>query len=145
MDSLLPALDAAANAAPISFQSVYSSFLIIRASGLTENAIAAILADYANLHSNKELSNFVEKTVSWENSLNCNKISGLLNKFDSDWWKYIENNTTEAQRSAVDSLKALRDQVAHGKTNGTGFNIVRQYYQELKPFLETVGKVILNN
>lgn len=143
LDSLIPTLDAAANAAPISMQPVYSTFLIIRASGIAENSMAAILGEYSLVRGNSQLSKFVDKSVSWENSLNCKKIANILDRFDTDWWKTIEQNTSDAQRSAVDSLKALRDQVAHGRSNGTGFNIIRQYYQELRTFIEVVGNVVL--
>ena len=45
--------------------------------------------------------------------------------------------------SAIDSLKDLRDQIAHGKDNGTGIHIVERYFVGAKDYASTVSSVVL--
>jgi hypothetical protein len=85
----------------------------------------------------------VESEIAYDNSLNCEKIKTYLNKFDPDWWPVLLGSFHEAETSAVDSLKALRDRIAHAQDDGTGFITVRGYYGHAKTFLSTVGDLIL--
>lgn len=71
------------------------------------------------------------------------EIEKILAKFSSNWWSSIEGATSNAERSAVDSLKTLRDQVAHGAYNGTGFTTVEGYYVGAKRFVEAVSDELL--
>ena len=124
-------------------QSIFANHLTLAASGLIEKSTLEILGEYSNRRGNPQLRNFVQKAVSNNNSLNCEKIEKLLNQFDQAWWIQIGIDTSESQRSAVNSLKTIRDQCAHGRYNGTGFRTVKNYYQEAKGFLTVMANVIL--
>jgi hypothetical protein len=142
-ESQLVALRAQANSCALSFQHVYSSHAALKASGLVELGVREILGEYARRNSNRAVKNFVENVVEWENSLNCEKIEKLLNRFDSTWWPSVRGRTTLSQQSAINSLKTLRDQYAHGKYNGTGYLIVEGYYFDAKQFvLEMADQIV---
>ena len=36
--------------------------------------------------------------------------------------------------SAIDSLKALRDQISHGKDNNTGYLVITRYFEAIIDF-----------
>ena len=55
----------------------------------------------------------------------------------------VAAQTSAANIAAVDSLKTLRDQIAHGKNNGTGYGTVKGYYQRAKAFVVDFNSVIL--
>lgn len=40
--------------------------------------------------------------------------------------------TVEEETSAIDSLKNLRDQAAHGKDNNTGYVVVTRYFKAVE-------------
>lgn len=101
--------------------------LVLAGAGHVEQSVINILSEYGRLNGNPKIRRFVEKTIARNNSLNCEKIKTVTDQFDADWWIQLEATTSEVDRVAVDSLKTLRDQIAHGKRNGTGFSIVEGY------------------
>lgn len=143
LQSLLPVLRAEANNCAMNMQHVYSGYLAVRGAGLVELAIREVMAQYAAQRGNLEIRNFVRHHVKRENSLNCEKIEKLLNRFSSTWWGVICTSATAAEFSAVDSLKTLRDEIAHGGVNGTGFTTVEGYYTNAKTFIRRVDSVVL--
>lgn len=123
-------------------QPIFSKHLIIAGSGLIESAVSNILYEYCQSRSNKQIQKFISKSVSRLNTLDCQKIEELFNKFDKEWWKKIEAQTKQDVRDAVDSLRNLRNQIAHGGHNGTGYSTVKDYYRNAKIFIGVVEKVI---
>ena len=138
-EALLPQVRAEANACALPFQHVYTSYLVVRAAGMIELALREVLGEYASRRGSAELRSFISNTVARENSINCEKLQRVLDRFDSAWWADIYAMTSAPQRTAIDSLKTLRDQFAHGQPNGTGFAIAEGYYNLAKPFLQVVS------
>lgn len=124
-------------------QNAFSSQLIISGAGLIEKSVTYLLSEYGRRHGNPMLSRYVQKSVERNNSLNCEKICNLFNHFDSGWWPELYGVTTEEERLAVDSLKTLRDKIAHGGPCGAGFSVARGYYATSKRFIEKMCTVIL--
>lgn len=143
LDSTLVYVRGQANSCPMDMQHVYSSYLVVRAAGMIEVSFRDILGEYSRRHGNSILKNYTASMVERENSLNCDKIEKLLVRFSASWWSHLKTVIPEPQRSAVDSIKTLRDQFAHGKPNGTGFAIVDGYYALSKLFVQTVADHII--
>ena len=74
--------------------------------------------------------------------MNCDKIERVLHRFDKDWWPALELRTAAENMAAIDSLKTLRDQIAHGKPNGTGYITVKGYYKRSRQFIADFAAVI---
>lgn len=145
LDKLSADLRGAVNDADLSLQHVFSSHLVLAGAGHVEQSVINILSEYGRLNGNPKIRRFVEKTIARNNSLNCEKIKTVTDQFDADWWIQIEATTSEVDRVAVDSLKTLRDQIAHGKRNGTGFSIVESYYKSSKSFVRAFSAVVLGD
>ena len=143
IDSLLKLLEETIDKVDDSAQHILANHLVLAASGYIETSTLAILSEYASRHGDVRVIRYIEKTISRENSLSCEKIRNILEKFDKDWWGALETRTPIDATSAVDSLKTLRDQIAHGKMNGTGFTTVQNYYVRSKRFVEDFAAVVL--
>lgn len=122
---------------------VYSCHLILASSGFVEISIKEIFGAYAQRHANARIRRYVERQVSYMNSFNCEKIRGLVEAFEVGWWAQIADNLPPGSTEGVDSLKALRDQVAHGRTAGVGLNVVQGYFQGATQFIERTNDVVL--
>ena len=142
IDSLLATMDPLVGDADPRIQNVFANHIVLAGAGYVENAIIATLSEYGRVHGNARIARFVEKSVARNNSLNCEKIAAILHQFDKTWWHTIESITKIENLSAIDSLKTLRDQIAHGKPNGTGFITVRDYYNKSKVFVVAFGATI---
>lgn len=142
IDALLSTMDAAVGDVDPRIQNVFANHIILASAGYVEDAVLATLSDYGRTHGNPRIARFVEKSVSRNNSLNCEKIEKILHQFDKDWWPSIKNLTAAENISAIDSLKTLRDQIAHGKPNGTGYITVKDYYAKSKRFILDFATVV---
>lgn len=142
IDSLLTTMDVAVVDVDARIQNVFANHVVLAGAGYIEDGVLATLAEYGRNNGNPRIARFVEQAVSRNNSLNCEKIEKILNQFDKDWWPTIKNNTKPENISAVDSLKTLRDQIAHGKPNGTGYMTVKDYYSRSKRFLIDFAAVV---
>lgn len=122
---------------------LFSNQMAIRSAGLVEKSVQMILAEYARRRSNSEIARFVQRQAEWENSLNCDKIEKLLDRFNKDWWRSLVETTSEESRLAVDSLKNIRDQLAHGGDNGTGLVNIRAYFQASSSLIDELSELLL--
>lgn len=143
IDSIVAAMDAAASNVPIPILGVFANHLAIKAAGHIERSVREILAEYGARHGNRAISAFIEETVRGYNSLNCEKIQRIFYRFSADWWTSVEAGSSKPSRDAVDSLKTIRDALAHGRDNGTSLSTIKEYYASSKVFIATVDRVIL--
>lgn len=143
IDSILNSIDGSIHDMDIALHGVMSSHVVILCSGHIEISVCEIVKVYALQRSNPLIAKFVAETIERENSLNCKKIYKILDRFNSDWSRALENSATAAQSEAVDSLKTLRDQIAHGRSNGTGYMVVKRYYQDSCRFIECLANVVV--
>ncbi len=142
--SLAGDLCAASREVDLNIQHVFANYLFLASAGHVEKSVRAVLSEYARRHGNDLLKRYVERSVSRQSSLNCRKIKSLTDMFNSLWWDQVLSSTSEEERDAVDSIKALRDKIAHGEHNGTGFATVDNYHTLVKRFVQTFSGVILD-
>jgi len=142
IDDLIKTMDQTVSDVEPRIQNVFANHIVLAGAGFVEDSILATLSEYGNRHGDPKIARFIEKSVARNNSLNCEKIQQILNHFDKDWWPTIRGRTDIKNLSAIDSLKTLRDQIAHGKPNGTGYITVKDYYSNTKRFVFDVAAVI---
>lgn len=143
-DNTVQQLDRLVVDADLVVQSVFSNHVVLLAAGFVEQSISIILTEYTRNRSQPQIVAYVGRNVARLNSLNCEKTERLLNSFDRSWWPRIQEVTRAQCFEAVDSLKNLRDQIAHGRPNGTGFRTVSEYFTDAKGFVNGVSQVILS-
>ena len=119
-------------------QGLCANKLTLLASGLVESASKLTLMEYARRNANPNFVRYVDKSVGRLNSLGTEKLKKLFGQFDPHWWDEIEALLGSRVAQDIDSLKAIRDKVAHGQENGTGFNVISGYYQSARKYAEIV-------
>lgn len=144
VESSIVLMESAIQNSDIRVQGVFSSHLVILASGHVEISVREIIGSYVKSRSNLLIANFSIKTLERENSLNSEKICKILDKFDKDWKGHLFNKLANSEKEAVDSLKTLRDQIAHGKPNGTGYLVVKEYFKESCKYIGKLSDVVYN-
>lgn len=114
----------------VEFQSDFAKYFCVLVSGFFENAIIALVLDFAQKRSAEEVSLFIERQLdNWTNP-NCEKILQLLGGFKTAWREEVEKYLADDERkSAVNSLVALRHKIAHGESVGTSLSQVKSYYK----------------
>ena len=123
-------------------QTIAANYIAVAASGLFETGVQEIFYEFTRHRSNPQVLRFVRDRLKWNTTLDCNKIDTLLDRFDSNWKGEFREQTSAAQQAAIDSLQTLRNDVAHGKHNGTGYVVVMHYYRESMAVLKTLAKIV---
>ena len=132
----------AANLQDTRIQGYLAKSLAIMASAYIEIGVREAVAIFCNTRSHPVIREFVRSTGEWENSLNCAKIERILGTFDRRIWESLRSTMTAEEISAIDSLKALRDQIAHGKDNNTGYLVITRYFDAIADFPEKLSKAL---
>jgi hypothetical protein len=131
-----------ANLADTRIQGYLAKSLAIMASAYIEISVREALAVFCDTRSHPVIREFVRSTIEWENSLNCSKIERILGTFDRKIWEILKSNMTDEEIAAIDSLKALRDQIAHGKDNNTGYLVITRYFDAIADFPEKLSTAL---
>ncbi|MCC7131055.1 MAG: hypothetical protein IT352_00320 [Gemmatimonadales bacterium] len=129
-------LDATFNRAPssgadIELQADFAKYLAVLVSGFLENAIIALVLDFAQRRSAPEVTLYVERQLDYWTNPNCERIGQLLGAFSPDWLRKAEGFLIDERKAAVNSLVALRHKIAHGEPVGTSLAQVQQYYRQV--------------
>ncbi len=139
LDFLIERFDAQTD---VFLQSHLSRYLIIITAGYFEQVVQNALVKFATDRSHQDVANYVDSTLSWEGSINRDKLSRILKRFNHSWFEKLEAATTEAEKNAIDSVKELRDQLAHGLDNGTGYAVARNYHLQVRGYVERFHQIL---
>ena len=124
-------------------QNISANYIVIASAGLLETGLQSILKAYCSPRCSRQLQQYLEFNLERHTTMNCEKIDTLLRKFDTSWADTFCSSIKDEQRLAIDSIKSLRDELAHGKHNGTGLQIVKGYYGHSKTTLKLLSEVIV--
>lgn len=117
--------------------------MAVQCAGFVEFSLQQTIYEYAQKRANSEIAEYILTRANYLNSLNCKKIREFLGGFSSTWWPEIETLSGAKIIGSVDSLKNVRDDVAHGKNNGTGLTTIKQYFSDCVVFSGHLQDVIL--
>lgn len=123
-------------------QSVFSKHVVLAGAGMIEYAVSSIIEEYCRKNSNPKVRTFVSRSVKRQSTFSREKIRDLLDKFDTEWWQEIEKQTSKDIKDSVDSLRNVRNQIAHGDHNGTAYHFALQYYEHAKTFVDIIDEVV---
>tara|TARA_R110002051_G_scaffold324562_1_gene422421 strand:- start:458 stop:934 length:477 start_codon:yes stop_codon:yes gene_type:complete len=141
--SLFDLLDRESGKVDILAASTFGQFMAVKSGGFVETSVQQTMYEYAKRKSDTQIASYVLKQATYLNSLNCEKISKFLEPFNKDWWNEIAGHCPRTALESIDSLKNVRDDVAHGKHNGTGLRIVRGYFDDAVKFSTALQNVVL--
>jgi len=98
--------------------------------GAIERSVEILIVERVGDRSPRQVNSFLRSFFKRGSNYDCDDISELLYKFDSDWGKrfkaFVAKN--EQVKSGVSSCYAIRNSIAHGGTQSLGPVILKQYY-----------------
>jgi hypothetical protein len=110
----------------------WAKYLCVLASGFVEVSLREILVNHVSSRAHRVAINYIESRLEGITNLNEERVYQLLNSFESQWASEFRSRRTEPQKAALDSVVALRNQIAHGQSVG-GLTLSRMtnYYAEI--------------
>lgn len=120
----------------------WARYLCVLTSGFIENSIKIYVENYVQSRGNQKVTSFIAESIKYETNMTCEKIIKFLGKFDSTWPVAFEANLTDERKDAVNSIIALRHQIAHGQHVGVSYGRIKQYFQSIKSLIEDMENII---
>ena len=121
----------------------FARYLCVLVSGFLEQAAVEIALEHVRTHSDPSVLRHMERRIRNSTNMNTERIVQLFGSFDADWQKDLESAIVDEYKAAVDSVVALRHQIAHGANGGITMVRIREYYDRVKYVVEYVTDLCL--
>lgn len=133
----------AASASDPELQAHWARYLCILISGLLENAIELIYAEFARRTSDPAVSRFVSKQLGRVNNPNDEVFLKTAGSFKDSWRIDLEAYLdTDGRKEAINGIVNTRNQIAHGGDTGISIVILRDYFKKSLSVIEFVEKQV---
>ena len=116
-------------------QAHWARYLCVLVSGYIETSVRETVSQYTRNHASPTVLNYVDSQLAWFQNPKIDKINQLLHAFDPNIAGRI-GALDDAMKNAVDSVVNNRHQIAHGRDVGIGAVTIKDYYAEVKKFVE---------
>lgn len=119
----------------------YCRYLCIRISGFVEEALKALVSEYARACANPYVHNYVSDQVSKVWGINRDKLQSVIQVINPDWWKELEENF-QTELEALHSIGKTRDNVSHGGDQGVTKDTVTSYRDQVYVLVRQLEKFL---
>lgn len=126
----------------LELQADYAKYLCVLVSGFFENAIVALVLDYVERRSSPGVMAFVERQLERWTNPNAEKIANLFGAFHIDWRVSLMGYLIDERRDSVNSLVALRHQIAHGGSVGTSLSQIKAHYKTIIEVVDFLADLV---
>lgn len=120
----------------------FAKYLCIRTSGLVEVFFKTQIEDYATGKSPKPIVSFINHKFRTFTNINTKKINDLFEVFSSEWQQRFNDEMTEEQKSALNSVISNRNNIAHGNADNISLTNAKDYYLKVKEVLGILDSII---
>lgn len=117
----------------------FARYLCVLVSGYIERAVEELAIEHCRTWGPRTVLSFSTSTLRRLQNVNCEKLLNLLGRFDLQWMHEAEAFVVDDRKTALDSVVALRNQIAHGENVGVTFARVDAYYQSAQEVLDFVA------
>ena len=119
-------------------QSDFARYLCVLVSGYLENAVVELVVEHARKKGAPTLQRFVEQQTRRFTNVRAQRLQELLGSFNPDWRRDLEEFLVDERKDAVDSVIALRNNIAHGESVGLTYNRIDEYYRQVQLVVDRV-------
>lgn len=127
---------AAAANATAEVESDLARHLCVLVSGFVEKSVAELLAAFARRVGSPVLQNYVENNLRRLTNVNKEKLLQLLGSFEADWSKEYAAFVVDERAAALNSVVALRNQIAHGELSTLSLGQMRKYWEGIQKIID---------
>lgn len=121
-------------------QSHWARYLCVLVCGFLEIAVRTTYGEYASNKAHRNVSNYVTRKLDLFRSPSMGNIIELTGLFSKEWADDLEQATDGQLKDAVNSIVAVRHQIAHGKDASISYVRVREYYQSAVKVVKLLEK-----
>ncbi|MBA2408685.1 MAG: hypothetical protein H0V62_02520 [Gammaproteobacteria bacterium] len=117
-------------------RSDFARYLTILVSGYVETAAAQIMTEHCENHARSTVSNYAGNRLGQLRNLKSEQLLQLVGGFDSAWRAELKKFMAGSRFDALNSVVALRNEIAHGNPVGVTYARVYGYYVEVQQVIK---------
>ena len=110
---------------------------LILVSGFIESSIRSIYEQYASNKASPKVANFVGNRLRSFQNPRMDKILDLSGAFSAEWRDELDKAPDEA-KSAINSIVANRNRIAHREDVGLTYGMMCAYYRAAMKIIDTI-------
>ncbi|MBV8581462.1 MAG: hypothetical protein JOZ86_12630 [Candidatus Eremiobacteraeota bacterium] len=108
-------------------KSLLTRYLCVLLSGFIERSVKDAINNYATRKSSPEFVRFVDKRTRRSVNYGAERLIALLSDFDETWENDLRTFLDVRREEALNSVKSLRNRIAHGDDVSLGYAQMRDY------------------
>ena len=139
LETRLNAAFSRAKATPdLETQGDLAKHLCVLVSGYVEVSVRALMLEHTRARSGTSVQRYVDSHLKRFANPKSQKLLSLLGSFDVEWLRDMEGFLVDEKKDALDSVVALRNQIAHGETPGVSLARIEAYFTQAKAVIARV-------
>jgi RiboL-PSP-HEPN len=119
----------------------FARYLCVLVSGYLEAAVVECAGWYATRRSAPPVAAYVSRNLEHFANPNAERLLQLVGSFNADWRASVEEFLVDERKEAVDSVVALRNQIAHGESVGVTYVRIKAYYDAVREVVSFVANL----
>lgn len=141
LDALFKKIDSIP-AEDLELRAHFARYLCVLVSGFLDTSIVDMILHYVAGVSHARVSRLTEVRLRRESNLNREALLQLIGGLDQGWKRELEEFLDGHRGSALDSLRGLRNAIAHGGDASVTYVTVQQYYVSVKEVVKFVADLL---
>lgn len=126
----------------VELKSDYSRYLCVLVSGFLERAVIELINNYVSAVSHPRAARLVEKKIHRTSNLNAEELTKLIGFLDRQWRAELIDFLGDERKDTLNSLIALRHDIAHGGPSGISLTTVSAYYKSVKEVVSFLERLL---
>lgn len=122
-------------------QGDFAKYLCILVANYIENSIAILLTDYVRRNASPSVVRYVERRLDRFTNAKVARIKELVGAFNPDWQRELEVVIVDEREAAINSVIAIRHQVAHGESASISYARIKEYYEDADKVVGAIAKM----
>jgi hypothetical protein len=117
----------------------FARYLCVLVAGFLEQSIIELTLEHVRNHSEASVQGYAENRLRQFTTANAQRITDLMGTFDAGWRSDLESYLVDERKAAVDSVVALRHNIAHGRYVGVTMATIKEYYPRVKHVVDHIA------
>ena len=117
----------------------FARYLCVLVAGFLEQSVIELTLEHVRNHSEASVQGYAENRLRQFTTANAQRITDLIGTFDAGWRSDLESYLVDERKAAVDSVVALRHNIAHGRYVGVTMATIKEYYPRVKHVVDHIA------
>ena len=122
-------------------QNHFARYYCVLVCGFVENCVKIIVHDFVEKAGRRESASYIRNRIGRFSDIGKQELSTFAHSFSNLWGEKLDSYLDGAAGAALDSLKNIRNQVAHGGNLSTSLGQIDGYFREIDDLINFLDEL----